>query len=85
MKLSGTATFVCLLVSPFVVTVSCRAQAPDQHPLLDKLAAKVIQEVPDIQLPAVDHGQGNQASTIAAGTEDHSISEERSAIADNLH
>jgi hypothetical protein len=44
MKFRRVAALVCLLISPLTVTVSGIAQSPDQHPLLDKLAAKVIQK-----------------------------------------
>jgi hypothetical protein len=44
MKLSSVAAVLCLLALPAVVATPSGAQSPDQHPLLDKLAAKVIQK-----------------------------------------
>jgi hypothetical protein len=43
MKLSRMSKFV-LLVSPLALTLATGTYAQDQHPMLDKLAAKVVQK-----------------------------------------
>ena len=44
MKLIRLSSISILLVLPFALTVTSGTYAQDQHPILDKLAAKVIQK-----------------------------------------
>jgi hypothetical protein len=43
-KLSSVSKFICLLVSPLAVTLVLATHAQNQYPILDKVAAKVIQK-----------------------------------------
>jgi hypothetical protein len=44
MKLSRISKFACLLISPLALTLATGTYAQDQYPILDNVAAKVVQK-----------------------------------------
>lgn len=43
-KLSNVSKFICLVISPLAVTLVIATHAQQQYPILDKVAAKVVQK-----------------------------------------
>ena len=81
----GRVIRIVLLVSPFALTSVTGTYAQDQHPLLDKVAAKVIQKYETTPCQELMQKKANPQPPTRGGSESSTVSEKQSRDANAVH